>query len=81
MKSNIDHSAEAKKIAKILSDGRMTQYDYDLIAMMLVMWIRNPEVMEKVEFMFDRFRYHRYSIEFGEGTVLTRDDVIAMMEA
>ena len=78
---NISHSTEAKKIAKILSDGRLTDTDLDTLALMLVMWIREPRIMDRVELFFDRFQYHRNSIEFGEAPVLTRADLLAMMEA
>mgnify|MGYP006294346267 CR=1 FL=1 len=76
----MDHSAEAKKIAKILSDGRLTENDLDQMALMLVMWARHPDVLERIEYFLDRFREHRYSVEFGEFQPLTREAIIAMME-
>lgn len=81
MRSNIDHSAEAKKIAKILSDGRLTDQDLDIMAMLLVMWVREPAVLERVEYFLDRFREHRYTVEFGKNETLTAADIIAMMGA
>ena len=78
---NVNHNAYAKKIADVISDGRLTQADLDTVALLLVMHCREPAVLERGEYLFDRFQTHRYAIDFGSKERLTLDDITTMMEA
>ena len=78
---NVNHNSYAKKIADVVSDGRLTSADLDTVALLLVMHCRESQVLDRAEHLFDRFRTHRYAIEFGSKDHLTMDDVATMMEA
>lgn len=76
---NVNHNAYAKKIADVVSDGRLSLADLDTVALLLVMHCREADVLERAETLFDRFRTHRYAIDFGSN--LTDESLLYRMEA
>lgn len=78
---NVNHNAYAKKIADVISDGRLTKVDLDTVALLLVMHCREEAVLERMEYLLDRFTTHRYAIGFGSKERLTADEILGMVGA
>ena len=78
---NVNHNAYAKKIADVVSDGRLASADLDTVALLLVMHCREDAVLERMEYLFDRFVTHRNAIGFGSKERLTLDEISDMVEA
>ena len=59
------HESAAKKIASIFSDARYTKADIDKIAMLSVIAMREPMILDRVEYFGERFMFHHHTLEFG----------------
>lgn len=59
------HESAAKKIASIFSDARYTKADLDKIAMLSVIAMREPMILERVEYFGERLTFHHNTMDFG----------------
>jgi hypothetical protein len=56
----------AKKIADMFADGRLDKSDINSIALGVVMFSREEEVLDRISFFCEAFARHRNSIDLGK---------------
>lgn len=61
----------ASKISDIFSDGRITFDEIDRMALMVVLYSRQEDILEKINYFCERFYFHRNTVDIGMAEGLT----------
>lgn len=71
-----DVKKSAIKISDMFADSRMDNDDIDRIALMVVLYSRKDEILERLDYFCNRFYYHQSTVDIAKGSM----DLTAALE-